>query len=207
MDELDFLKQHWKKDDDFPKVDKEGIRKMLHNSSSSIVKWIFYISLIELFVGLALNFFIPSDSNSEFDSELFTLFEYILSGIFYIIVAYFIFKFFSAYRSIKNTNNTKVLLHDILETRKAVDQYIRFNIYYISFISVLVTISMFFEDHIFERSWGEALFMVIAISIVMLLVMLVFLWIVKLYYKLLYRRLVNKLNKNYEELVKLDEEE
>ncbi|MGN0021916.1 MAG: hypothetical protein ACI35Z_14035 [Sphingobacterium hotanense] len=207
MDELDFLKQHWKKDEDFPKVDKEGIRKMLHNSSSSIVKWIFYISILELLAGLALNFLLPNDSDINPDSDIVSTLENALSVVFYIVIAYFIYKFFSSYRSIKNTSNTKVLLRDIIETRKAVDQYIRFNIYYIITVSALVTVTMMITDGVFVKPWGEAIFYVVGISIFMIIAIAILLGLVRFYYKVVYRRLVNKLNKNYEQLVQLDEQE
>ena len=207
MDELDFLKQHWKKDEDFPKVDKEGIRKMLHNSSSSIVKWIFYISILELLAGLALNFLLPNDTDINPDSDIVSTLENALSVVFYIVIAYFIYKFFSSYRSIKNTSNTKVLLRDIIETRKAVDQYIRFNIYYIIAVSALVTVTMMITDGVFVKPWGEAIFYVVGISIFMIIAIAILLGLVKFYYKVVYRRLVNKLNKNYEQLVKLGEQD
>ncbi len=42
MDELDLLKKHWKKDEtSFEQVSEKQIYKMIHKSSSSIVKWIF----------------------------------------------------------------------------------------------------------------------------------------------------------------------
>src|SRR5690606_6603687 len=198
MDELDFLKQHWKKDEDFPKVDKEGIRKMLHNSSSSIVKWIFYISILELLAGLALNFLLTNDTDINPDSDIVSTLENALSVVFYIVIAYFIYKFFSSYRSIKNTSNTKVLLRDIIETRKAVDQYIRFNIYYIIAVSALVTVTMMITDGVFVKPWGEAIFYVVGISIFMIIAIAILLGLVRFYYKVVYRRLVNKLNKNYE---------
>ena len=207
MDELDFLKQHWNKDEDFPKVDKEGIRKMLHNSSSSIVKWIFYISILELLAGLALNFLLPNDTDINPDSDIVSTLENALSVVFYIVIAYFIYKFFNSYRSIKNTSNTKVLLRDIIETRKAVDQYIRFNIYYIITVSALVTVTMMITDGVFVKPWGEAAFYVVGISVFMIIAIAILLGLVKFYYKVVYRRLVNKLNKNYEQLVQLDEQE
>jgi hypothetical protein len=57
MEELDLLKKAWKKDThSLEQVSEVEIYKMLHKKSSSIVKWIFYISLIELSFGFILNF-------------------------------------------------------------------------------------------------------------------------------------------------------
>jgi len=56
MEELDLLKKAWKKDThSLEQVSEVEIYKMLHKKSSSIVKWIFYISLIELSFGFILN--------------------------------------------------------------------------------------------------------------------------------------------------------
>ena len=48
MKELDLLKKDWKKNaDSFEQVSESEIYKMIHRKSSSIVKWIFIISIIE----------------------------------------------------------------------------------------------------------------------------------------------------------------
>ena len=53
MDELELLKKDWqKKEKDLPKLSYDDIYKMIWKKSSSFVKWIFYISIIE-FVFLA----------------------------------------------------------------------------------------------------------------------------------------------------------
>ena len=56
MEELDLLKKAWQKDSHkFEQVSETEIYKMLHTKSSSIVKWIFYISLFELGFGFILS--------------------------------------------------------------------------------------------------------------------------------------------------------
>ena len=49
MEELDLLKKYWKKSEDtFEQVSEVEIYKMLHKKSSSIVKWILIISILEV---------------------------------------------------------------------------------------------------------------------------------------------------------------
>lgn len=55
MEELDFLKSHWQKKESFPQIEANEIRNMLHKSSSSIVKWIFIISILEFVFGIAID--------------------------------------------------------------------------------------------------------------------------------------------------------
>ncbi len=54
MDELDLLKKDWNKGDSkYPKLSYNEIYKMILKKSSSIVKWIFIISLLEFGFWLA----------------------------------------------------------------------------------------------------------------------------------------------------------
>ena len=49
MKELDLLKKDWKKNSDsFEQISEKEIYKMIHKKSSSIVKWILIISILEI---------------------------------------------------------------------------------------------------------------------------------------------------------------
>lgn len=205
MDELDFLKQHWQKDQDFPKVNQEEIRSMLHKSSSSLVKWIFIISLIELFLGILVNVAVfIYDKNAE----ALPLGMDILTGIIdvgsYIVILYFIYAFFNSYRKIKNTNNTKELLSNILVTRKTVGYYIKFNIYLIIVGIGLSAMSLIWEEDVLHKTVGHNIMFITMLVIVLFLFGWLSIAIVKMVYKFIYIRLVKKLEKNYEELERLD---
>ena len=57
MDELDILKKDWNKEKvDYPKLSYDDIYKMILKKSSSIVKWIFIISILEFafWIGISL---------------------------------------------------------------------------------------------------------------------------------------------------------
>lgn len=204
MDELDLLKQHWNNEGNFPKVDKEQIRQMLHRSSSSIIKWIFLISVIELLLGLAL-FFVVGPEETE-HSVVYTVGYVVYDIIFYAVILYFIYQFFSSYRRIKNTTSTKVLLNAILKTRRHVDHYIRFNIYCIICSCVFVSVEKLFQRYQ-TTSTGHFIFTAVLVAVLVSLFCWLFLFVVKLYYKLLYQRLVKKLNRNYDELTSMEQEE
>ncbi|WP_156307854.1 hypothetical protein [Sphingobacterium endophyticum] len=208
MDELDILKQHWKKDQNFPKVNKEEIRRMLYKSSSSLVKWIFIISVIELFVGLLINFLAYKyDIFEKEENNPFEIFTNIIDVISYLVIFYFIYAFFTSYKKIKTTNNTKDLLSDILFTRKTVGNYIKFNIYMIIFSIGISTVQLVWEEDIINKSVGHNIMFFTLLCIVMFLVGWLTISLIKLYYRVIYIRLVKKLDQNYEDLVKLDQEE
>ncbi len=205
MDGLDLLKKHWQKNDDFPKINKEEIQTMLHKSSSSIVKWIFYISVIELFLGIALNIgYMFYDQEPDTSHIAIQIIGYTVDIASYCIIIYFIYMFFNSYKNIKNTKNTKELLNSILTTRKTVYNYIKFNIYLIIYAFAMAGIAIISERYLENSSMGELIFVSIILIIFMSLFAWLFIYIIKGYYRIIYLRLVKKLDNNYEQLLELE---
>lgn len=202
MNELDLLKMHWQKDQGFIKFKQEDIINMIHKNSSSIVKCLLIICCTELAVGLILSvypffkFDIPSISTKF-------IVNWIISFLFYAVILYFIYNFFKLYKNIKNSNNTKALLESIVAVRKNTDNYIKFNLLYLTIVFIISYIFYLIEESSTDKMWGKAIFMGIGLALFVLL----FRKLMKLYYKLLYGFLLKKLMKNYEELICLEENE
>jgi len=212
VDELEFLKKDWqKREADLPKLSYDQIYGMTWKKSSSIVKWIFYISLIELVFWAAINIIF---SDSETMEELKALHIHkvimVLNIINYGIILYFIYKFYINYRKISFTDSSRKLMKAILKVKRTVTQYVWFNL--IIFTTYLI-INMYgvllyspegqkivqaaSEDGNSFSFWA----MVITISVVFTAVVLLLIW---LFYKLLYGILLKRLRENYIELKKLE---
>ena len=209
MNELDLLKTHWQKEDDYIKFKKEDIVKMVHKSSSSIVKWIFIICCLEfviwlsLFItGLVLNF---THIYQSLSLNFFMITNILYDIVFYIVIIYFIYQFYVLHSQINNENNTITLLQNIIEVRNNTDKYIRFNLLCVSISLILNSLKTLYEKYNEGRSWGELIFFSVFIGIFIPLIWLLLRKIFKLYYKLLYGILLKKLNKNYEELIKIEQ--
>src|SRR6476620_284061 len=119
MDELELLKKDWKKNDaQFKQVSENEIYGMLHKSSSSIVKWIFIISVIELLLGPLMGILF---SNKEYNLmlERYHLKTVILifTIVNYAVILYFIYKFYTNYKKINATDSVNHLLKNIIDTR------------------------------------------------------------------------------------------
>ena len=157
-------------------------------------------------------------SFTKFDQENtqilkdFGIYQYYLgfTGFLYIGIAYFIVNFYLMYRNVSTTDNTKLLMKNILKTRKTVQNYILFNLvaFAIFFITVLTYgIKKGFEKAALEN--GEKIvelstsFYVIAFLIIVVstLVITTIIWLV---YKLIYGFLLKKLKRNFEELKKIE---
>lgn len=210
MDELDKLKGAWKAQDYSKyKVSSTDIVKMLHAKSSSYVKWIFYISIIEVVLINSLLLFTDIDKSMEiFDGmglHNFFLFSTILS---YAIIVGFIFIFYKNYKTIKADNNAKTLMNNIIRTRKTVKYYIYYN------IGAIVLSSTYIYYVIFSNEENIRLYKQVAdigddfsnteLLFTFIISIIVAITLFLLFYRLIYGILLRRLKKNYKELEHLD---
>jgi len=203
MDELDLLKKDWNKaNQSYPSLSYDEIYKMIHAKSSSIVKWIFYISMIELGIGLLLIVI-----NPRFDDQI--IYPQWLEAIGYLtvpIILYFTYMFYKNYKAITTTDNVKNLIKSILKTRKTVKHYVLFNIISSGIFSAIAVFIGFTQaSGGFEKFNETAHFKEYAILIlsIVLLTVLIIAILYGIYY-LLYGILLKRLNRNYKELKKLE---
>ena len=213
MDELELLKKDWKKDEDskYPKLSYNEIYKMILKKSSSIVKWIFIISILEFALWTLISFaFKNTDYNKRFESYHAEniMIPFIVLG--YIVLAYFFYKFYMNYRTISATDSAKVLMENILKTRRTVKHYVSFNLIYMA-ISAFIALGIQFdrdEDMISlieKASANGEIFKFYAVTIIITLVFLAILIAIILgFYYLIYGILLKRLNGNYKELKKLE---
>ena len=212
MDELELLKKDWQKDDSkFPKLSYNEIYKMILKRSSSIVKWIFIISILE-FAFWSLIAFAFKDSKTLKDFNNLDV-DYIiipLTIIGYLVLAYFFYLFYRNYQRISATDNAKVLMENIIKTRKTVKNYVAFNLVYLV-IATAAGMFVQFEQNpqIIDMAHSAAadgnLFVFYARFILITAVFLVgAIAILLFFYWLIYGILLKRLNRNYKELKKLE---
>lgn len=209
MDELDLLKKHWKKETDLPKISGKEIQTIIHKKSSSVVKWIFIISVIELLLGfillLIMNF---EDKSTEILIEKNSFLKFIdrFSYALYLIVIYFIYRFYKMYKKISVEDNTANLMKNIIETRRVVKFYMLFNV--TTFFIICITVSWIviqdkiYNDSISQHHISSVQFIVIyAVIFLMICVLTLVFWLI---YKLIYGYFLRKLQRNYNHLKNID---
>ncbi|MEW5677269.1 hypothetical protein ABGT15_13220 [Flavobacterium enshiense] len=213
MDELDLLKKDWKKNDSqFPKVSEQEIYAMLHKKSSSIVKWIFIISVLEIILWTTISI-LTADENyfkTLKDYHIDTLMD-VFTAVNYVVIACFIFLFYRNFRNINTTDNVKSLMKNILRTRKTVQYYIWYNLGMIGLTFIIIMTATFRYDarinEIVEKSSaggdGNTLFWIVLIGFTFIF-FVVFFSLFWLFYRLIYGYLLRRLHKNFEELKKID---
>ncbi len=213
--DLDKYKKAWdNQPEETNMVSKIDIYKMAHSKSSSIVKWIFIIGILELIFWASINLFFTGNSYAEVYEELHLNTIVKLSVYFhYVAIVLFLILFYKNYRSISISDSTKKLINKILSTRKTVKYYVYFNLGYMVLANIVVMCFIFSDlDGLIEyyKNHGintptdknQLLISLIIAMVIMLGFMFLILW---LFYKVVYGSLLKKLNKNYKELSKLED--
>lgn len=205
MEELDLLKKDWKKNENsFEQVSEVDIYKMLHKKSSSIVKWILIISILEVLLWTGISLAYNSDEYfiKTHSEHLIEYFKY-LTIFNYAVVAVFIFMFYKNYRAISTITSTKQLMKDILKTRKTVKYYVWYNLGMMVVSMIIGFVLVFTVDPKLHEltSKGNAMIFMIVFCTVCILVFVGLFW---LFYRLIYGILLRKLFRNYNELRKID---
>ena len=211
MKELDLLKKDWNKDkNQFKRISANELGGMLHQKSSSIVKKLFYISVIELIFWLVITVLPPLFSDSiknkmdvvENDNEFFfTAITYISFTVIFI----FVYLLYKAYKTISNTDSIKVLMENIIKTRKIIKYYVLYNLIGIFVSSILgVIFSINLDPELSNQISKLSTSQISVVFIIGSIIIFGFLLLIWFFYKLLYGFLIEKLNKNFKELKKLD---
>ena len=199
MKELDLLKKDWKKDtNSFEQLSESEIYKMIHKHSSSLVKWILIISILEFIVLNGISLCI-SDKNID---KFLALHPYlnIINYLNYIVVIGFIVVFYRKYKAISVLHSSKILIEEIITTRKVVNYYILWNVLIGGFFGCFAVIDGFNEAYSNNQNLKNSNLEYWAILVIVPIIMII-IWA---FYKLLYGTLLRKLNKNYKELIKID---
>lgn len=214
MDELELLKTKWQeREQELPTLTYKDIYKMLLKKSSSIVKWIFVISIAEILFWIALGYVSP-ESNKELLTDIglqSTL--NVVYAIHYVIIAVFLVLFYINYRNIRVTDTIKTLMHNIIKTRKTVKYFVIYNV--AGTLLALLYINMYFftkKEELYtlitkgndaygaipQESFTSIFFIAqFVVGILLIAFILVF-------YRVIYGILLKRLKNNYDELAKIE---
>lgn len=213
-DELELLKKDWqKKTAKLPTLSYEEIHKMIWKKSSSIVKWILVISILEFTLPQLLIFAPPmGDAMKIYEQIGVSKYLFVLSLLIYAVALYFIFQFYRRFKEISVLDNSKSLMKKIIRTRKTVKHYVLFSLSMIMVTIIIMLVGVFLTDDItsvfpeFREGLEKispdklraTLMLVIGITGICLTLLMG-----GVYY-LLYGLLLKKLKRNYKELRQLE---
>ena len=216
MDELELLKKDWETSSkNYREFNKEELYKIISKRSSSIVKWIFIISLLEFgfwtLISLGFN---GSEDLKKIQSYDVNYILYPLTILGYVVLIYFFYVFYKNYKTISATDNTKMLMERILKTRRTVRHYVIFNLV---FMCISIVIGVYIEltnnpevQILLNRIESEGdgnitVFYLIVVGLSIVAMALVSAVLIGFYY-LIYGLLLKRLKSNYKDLKELETE-
>lgn len=215
MDELELLKKDWQqREEELPKLTYDEIHQMIWKKSSSLVRWIFYISIIEFLVPHLL-YLIPSFRDGMSTSVARELgiqnILIALTVVQYAVAIYFIAQFYKRYKEISVLDSAGNLMSRILRTRRTVKHYVIFCLGMILVFFAVFIGGMYFSDNLVEildlsqepnMNPERLKLLVIGIMSVAAVVMTVIMGGI---YFLLYGLLTRRLYYNYQDLKRIDD--
>lgn len=213
MDLLENYKKTWKNQpEEVNKLSSVDIYKMAHSKSSSIVKWIFIVGVLELAFWAGINLLIPDnfykiyeDLNLEKQVSFFMILHYL-------VIIVFLYFFYVNYKKISIVENTKNLIQRILNIRNTVKYYVYYNLAIVFLSSFIINVVLISDSDTFMKRMNpenlpininQLIAITIFSQIIAIIIFMVLLW---LFYKLIYGILLKKLNRNYKELARLNNE-
>ncbi len=213
-DELELLKKDWqKKTAELPTLSYEEIHKMIWKKSSSTVKWILIISILEFTLPQLLLFAPPMEEAMQiYDNIGVSNYLFILSLVIYAVAVFFIIQFYRRFKEISVLDNSKNLMRKILKTRKTVKHYVLFSLSMVMVTVIIMLIGIYLNEDITnvvpELKDKLQTISPDKLKITMMLTIGIFGIVLTLFmagvYFLLYGLLLRKLNKNYAELRQLE---
>lgn len=200
MDELDLIKKDWQeRTKELPNYSREELMPMLHKKSSSSVKWIFIISVLEFAFWIVIELL---SSNQEYLSLIkdrtFFWFMRISTVINYIVLVGFIYLFFRNYLRIQVTDSAKKLMQQIIRTRLTVKYYVRYNVIFFTIVFILASFKIISNQ---TEINSKEFWIITGIMAFILLIIVAFLL---LFYRVLYGILTKRLHKNYKLLNQME---
>lgn len=204
MDKLENLKDLWQSQPQAGvSYSKEDILNMVRKKSSSIVKWILIISILEFLIPYVLILFTdletPSRVYAEYDLENLTNYY---TAVHFVIILGFFYVFYKNYRSISADSSVKSLLADILRTRRTVKYYIYYNLVMMGILGLHSFYVIMNSESFLSKLPENADITIVWVTALFLYALVLFLfWC---FYRLIYGFFLRKLKRNYAELKKRD---
>lgn len=200
MENLDSLKDIWKNQEESNiRFTQDDIHKMVQKKSSSIVKWILIISVLEFLLPNLIFLFTDFDATKEFYQQYgLTSIMMFYSILHLVIIIVFIYFFYKNYKTISAGSTVRILLSDILKTRRTVKYYIYYNLTIMGIIGINIFYAVFNSEE-FHNSLasGTSMVKIWVLSIIFLCLALFIFW---LFYRIIYGFFLKKLKRNYSAL-------
>ncbi len=201
MNKLDDLKEKWGQQTFNTNYSKEELNRILQQKSSHSIRWIFYLSLLEFVLYLALPILLPNYAAAfqYYKSLHLYSFSILTTLLGYAVLIYFMWRFYQNYRQIKVSSSVSTHLQTILKTRRTVNVYFFTNLGIVLVFTVVVLMEAMKYDENFIALQNQPQG-IIGLIVAVVVVLCIIIGFFALLYYLVYGRFLRTLKKNEEEL-------
>ena len=201
MNKLDDLKEKWGQQTFDTNYSKEELNRILQQKSSHSIRWIFYLSLLEFVLYLALPILLPNYAAAfqYYKSLHLYSFSILTTLLGYAVLIYFMWRFYQNYRQIKVSSSVSTHLQTILKTRRTVNVYFFTNLCIVLVFTVVVLMEAMKYDENFIALQNQPQG-IVGLVVAVLIVLCIIVGFFALLYYLVYGRFLRTLKKNEEEL-------
>ena len=201
MNKLDDLKEKWGQQTFNTNYSKEELNRILQQKSSHSIRWIFYLSLLEFVLYLALPILLPNYAAAfqYYKSLHLYSFSILTTLLGYAVLIYFMRRFYQNYRQIKVSSSVSTHLQTILKTRRTVNIYFFTNLGIVLVFTVVVLMEAMKYDENFIALQNQPQG-IIGLIVAVVAVLCIIIGFFALLYYFVYGRFLRTLKKNEEEL-------
>jgi hypothetical protein len=201
MKKILFFKKHFWNNQEFEKLSSSKIKTMISANSKSLVKKIFIISVVEFSFWIIINLLYGNSSDIGLTNSKIIGMLPLLDILNYLVLIFFIFKFYIYYRDIKTMDNIKEHMFKILRVKSLMKKYVIYNvcIFLIGSFTLYFNELFYNEDLVNNLSNQSILIKSILIIGVISITLLIALLIMVIY-RFIYGYYIKKLMINYKEL-------
>jgi hypothetical protein len=218
--DLDNYKKTWQEQDQKERYNSNEILNMLNKKSINYVKFIFWISLAEFifFVAMTIYFLISNENdtsildllpkfgltkNQHLEADIAHL-DFIIKLISLLLTGGFVLVFYKNYKKITVESNIKQFIIQIFDFKKTVRYFIFSNIVLLIIFNVVVSYIIYHNlqlqiEHLERKDLWLMAFTILSTAAFSIL-------LVYIYYKIFYGILLNKLNKNLEQIKNIEQQ-
>ena len=207
MNDLEELKKHWKAQKFERQFSKEELYTMLKQRSKNAVQWILNLSIAEFIFYLIFPILLPDSYEYYSYYKEFNLYGFAvgITVLSYLLLLYYIVVFYKNYKKINVSDSVNGLFHSVLQSRKAVTQYIAINLSLL-FLFLLIVVQRIMSDPSKMEELAAQNIDPNLLLFSLLTSFVLFLLIFALFYYLIYGRFIKRLKKNAAELNQLMKE-
>lgn len=201
MKKILFFKKNFWYNQEFEKISSSKIKMMISANSKSLVKKIFIISVVEFNFWIIINLFYGDSSDIGLTNSKIIRMIPIIDILNYLVLIFFIFKFYIYYTDIKTMDNIKEHMFKILRVKSLMKKYVIYNVcIFLIGCFTLYFNELYYNENLVNNLSNQTLLVKSILVIGVISITLFMALLIMVIYRFIYGYFIKQLMVNYKEL-------